>query len=150
MRSKLSYEEGPARVEKIILESRERGGVNFETIINALHSISDNPYSEKAAYTLAGMLGPLLVVELRYLLREASNSLVRESQSVMDDAEERLNRLVEGAQLGASTSISPTISQIRSETDIYRRNCIIPLAATLQALVWATSTPDKSEPIISY
>ncbi len=150
MRSKLWYEEGPARAEKIILESRQRGGVDIGTIDNALRTISDDRPSENTARTLARMLGPLLVHELHHLLREASDLLDRESLSAVDDAQKRLDRLVKGAQLGASTSISPTISQIRSETDLNRSNSIIPLAAILQALVWGTSIPSESEPMICY
>ena len=150
MRCERWYEGGSARVEKIILESRQGGGIHLGTIGNALHSISDDPYSEDAVRTLARMLGPLLVHELHALLVEARDVLDRESLSAVDDAQKRLDRLVKGAQLGASTSISPTISQIRSETDLNRSSSIIPLAALLQALVWATSIPNKSEPMICY
>lgn len=142
MRSHSWYQEGPLRVEKIILESRQNGRVRLDAIERAMRTISDDPPSETTSRDLASMLGPLQVDELRFLLREAGNTLDQLSESAMRDAEMRLDRLTVGtSQSGNSTSIGETsVAQIRNKNG--QGSGVVPFAAILQALVWSINLPN--------
>jgi len=152
MRTTEWFQNRTHRAEKRILEAQQRGDLRLGTIWDSIQEISgDELPTENDARHLALVLGLLHVEEIQHLLRQASQAIDQDSESVINQVEKTIGDwLAEKCPADRRLTLQQaTVAEVRRQVG-YSTGSTIRMALVFQALAWSICQPPENHRLVVY